>query len=580
MAEFSYKNFSETDFEAIKESLKTHLKSQDVFKDYDFEGSAISVLLNLLAYNTQYNAYYLNMMASEKFINHAQKRENVVGLANNLGYIPKSAISATAYPSFDVVPNEGFTDNIVIPKDVKFTTSIDGITYQFLTTETSTYQLNQETNRYNVTNLEIKEGRKFIHRYVVDSATKFYRIPNKNVDLTRLSVKVSETVGAPTQTQFLYYSNVLDVDSTTPVYYIQEAYNQEFELYFGDGVLGKRLEVGNEIIIEYYVTSGASANGATEFILSDEFTGLETIENLITEKASNGFNIESVESVRLSATKSYQNQNRAVTVADYKQIIKNILPIIADISVWGGEDATPKQYGKVFISGIREDGRDLTISDKNDIIRELTRNYSILSIIPEVVDVENINLKMDIVIRKDPLSTKQLSQIRSLINENLRTNFFPLINRFNANIYKSTTQTIINASDSSVISNTLSFSMYYDLYNKIITDKITKIYFPFSIKEGSVMSSTFTFNNILNCALKDVGGVVSIYRNGDIIVNNIMSVNYDTGTFTINTPATIFDLANNQNLKLMVSPESEDILLMGSYVSNLKDEDISITFND
>lgn len=583
MENTEYKNFTETDFDLIKDSLKTHLKSQEIFKDYNFEGSAINTLLNILAYNTQYNAYYLNMLASEKFLARAQKRKSIVELANNLGYVPRSAKSSISKVSFEIVQDAGYTNNIFLPKNLKFSTAVSGTSYQFLTTSDTIVEYNPLTQKYVVTDLEIKEGRFFKHKFVVNGTSKFFKIPNANVDLSRLVVKVKPTEFASDNSaiEFLPYGSVLDVNGSSPIYYVQETDNQKHEIYFGDGILGRQLEVGNQVIIEYYVTSGSEANGANVFNLDDDVTGLDRIINLTAERASNGYSIESTDSIKLSAKNYYLSQNRTVVEADYIQIVKNIFPEVSDVSVWGGERATPKQYGKVFISVIKENLTNLTSSEKKTGLGVLNRNFTILGITPEFVDAEIINLELTTNVRVSPAYNKAPSEMRALVMNTVVDSLTPIINKFGAQVYESRVEEVINDADRNILSNTTRFRLYYSLENKILDNSINMIRYPVSVMEGLVVSSDFTFRGIQNCKLQDDGlGSISIVTNNSIIQPNVMSINYLTSTIKVSSPAVIDEILDeNLTVRLYVTPKDTDIILDGSAITRLNQSDIIVNIN-
>lgn len=579
MAQFSYKNFTETDFETIKDSLKNHLKSQDIFKDFDFDGAAINVLLNLLAYNTQYNAYYLNMNAGEKFISHAQKRESVVGLANNLGYVPRSASSPITHVSFDIIPDEGFTDLITIPRNTKFTTVIDGVTYFFLTTEATVHQYDEDTERYHVTELELREGRFFTHRYVKTLGEKFYEIPNKNVDISRLKVYVKDNEFAPdnSKVEYVPYGTIVDVSADSNVYYVQEVDNNKFQIYFGDGVLGKTPIEGNQIIIEYYVTSGAAANGANLFTLDDEFTGLSDIENLTATRASFGADIESTEEVRVNASNNYSTQNRAVVAKDYEYIIKRLIPEISDVSVWGGENAVPKQYGKVFISAIKENSQSLTVIEQETILRELQNNYSVLAITPEFSQTNIVNLILDVLVIKKSSADIGNLELRSLITNALKDNVVNELSKFNANVYESRVEEVVNDSSNQIASNRTRFRMYYNLVEKILINTTNKIVFPTSIQAGSIVSNNFTFSGQTECVIKDnADGTMDIVKGTDIILENAFTVNYTTGEIKQNVTSLLFNLAQ-LNVRIIASPLNIDVNLTANNIARVNDSDIIVT---
>lgn len=581
MAEQIYKNFTETDFEQIKESLKDHLKSQDTFKDYNFDGSAINVLLNLLAYNTQYNAYYLNMMASEKFLNSAQKRESVVGSANNIGYIPRSPKSSVTYLSFDIVPNTGYNDAITIPKDTKFTTQIDGTTYNFLTTESLTLAKNSISGLYEVRELEAKEGRKFTHKFLYDGSTKYFKLPNGSIDTSRIVVKVKPNQYSTDENsrEYSYYNSILNLDSESEVYFIQEVENKKYEIYFGDGILGKALSPNNQIVVEYYVTSGVLPNGATTFTLADEFTGLESISNLTATRASFGADIESTDSVRNSAKISRQAQDRTVIPSDYISVVRALIPTLTSLSVWGGEDATPKVYGKVFLSGIKENFLNLTPLEKRQALSKLSNEYSVLGITPEFVDAKLFNLEINSLIDIDIRSQKSQQQFRADITSKIISDLIPQLQKFQTNIYESRVEEVINSVDKYILSNKTYFRQYAALNEQIQTRRIGGIYYPVGIKQNSIESNDFTYNNVVSRLIDNGESVDLVSIDGSLVKSNVFTINHSTGFIKENYTGLLYDLGQSGCI-LYARPLANDIKLLTNFILRLNQSDIKITFNE
>lgn len=583
----SYKNFSETDFELIKDSLKSFLRNQDEFKDFNFDGAAINVLLNLLAYNTQYNAYYVNMLASESFITHAQKRESVVGLANNLGYVPRSVRPASSILSFKVIPDSGYTSPIQIPKDTKFTTEIDGKSYQFLTTISTVANI-QSNGTYVFNNIEVKQGRKFTHRFTIDGVSKFYTLPNKGVDTSRITVYIKPNVNSTTSVEYTLYDTITTLDSTSRVFFIQETYNELFEIYFGDGILGSQPEIGNQIVVEYYISDGAEANNAKVFSLDDEVTGLDVVEFTSIEPSVGGSNIESIDSVRLSAASNYVSQNRAVSSDDYISIIRKLYPDIVDISVWGGEDATPKQYGKVFISMLRENNQFITEYMKTDILNKIKASYSIVALSIEIVDPVRIYLKTNIKAYYDAttLDTTSLGQLKMDVLNAVKSYASTELSKFNAQFFESRVVSVIDNSSQHIQSNHITTQMYVKLTDIINYKNPNTITFNQAISTGSVVSTEFTFSGNSQCIFKDNSGLLSVYAFDPIsgyynilIQNSVGTVNYSTGTITYTSvDTTIMNIFENATKEVYISasPLDNDVVGKNDNIVILNESDIAV----
>lgn len=578
-----YKSFSELDYQNIKDLLKNHLKTQDILKDYNYEGSTINVILNLLAYNNQYMAYYLNMLASEKFISTAQKRESVVGSANNIGYVPFSRKSSTALLSFTIQPDAGYSDSIVIPKNVKFTTNIDGTTYNFLTTQNTT--VIPINGVYAVSNLEVKEGRFFSHKFTIGATDKFLTIPNAGLDYNRLSLKVKESASSSNEVIYSKYTSLTNLTAKSTVYYLQETSGGLYQLYFGDGILSKALSVGNVAIVEYYITNGLLANNASEFVLDDEVTGLSSISFTSVPKSSGGASEESTDSVRISAPTNYQAQNRAIIESDFEILIKQIYPDAKHVSSLGGEKANPPQYGKVFISILKNDLNVLSDRDKNNIILELNQKYSGLTAFPTIIDPYIIRMFINCDAKYKNASISEAEIKTSIFNSIHNFAEFDL-NSFKFTLRKSRFESMIDDAHPNILSNSTQFKLYIDTNDTIIPNQSNSVNFGQPLKSKSLTSSLFTYKTLPNCQFIDVDGLglASIYiksSTGDLVVvqKNALSVNYNTGLVKYIDGSYSFQkvsLDNSSGIKIIVDTSSEDIIVKDLSVIYVKDDDISI----
>jgi hypothetical protein len=388
-------NIAELDFDAIKNNFKDYLRGQDKFFDYDFESSVISTVLDLLAYNTHYNAYYLNMVANESFLDTAVKRSSTVSHAKLLNYTPSSRRAAKA--SLNIKFNGVSASDVNIPKYTKFySQAIDNTNYPFVTLDAiTTTTSNGVAQFYSIPVYQGQPVRYTFDVNMMQNPTSTFTIPDADVDTTTLTVLVYDNAQSTVFNKFELASSHLTLDNTTQVYFLQEALNGNFEIYFGDGVLGKALTTGNVITVEYLTTKGDASNGAYKFTLMDNVAG-ESNKIDATSVASGGQERESIQSIKFSAPKAYASQNRAVTKSDYLELLKRdnpILPIQA-VNVWGGEDMTPKQFGKMFICIKPTGGYSLSASQKYRLLNEYIRPFSVITIIPEIVDVDYTFLKL------------------------------------------------------------------------------------------------------------------------------------------------------------------------------------------
>ena len=580
-----YKQYTELDFQRIKDSLKAYFRNQNELKDFDFEGSVMNVVINMLAYNTQYNGYYLNMLASEKFIRSAQKRESVVGSANNIGYVPFSRKSASAYPSFTITPTAGYTSSIIIPKNTKFSTSIDGISYSFLTTQNTVVL--PTSSGYNVSNLEIKEGRYFNFKFTIGATDKFLQIPNKGVDTNRITVTVKESSSAINSVVYSKYTTLINLTSTSQVYYIQEGINGLYEIYFGDGILGKALSIGNEVTIEYYVTNGNVANSAKSFTLDDSVTGISSVTFTSVLPSSGGALEETVDSIRISAPTNYQAQNRAITELDYQVLVKQIYPQAKQVSAIGGQNYIPRQFGKVFISILKNDLSVLSFKDKSDILLQLNTNYASLTVIPVVVDPYIIRMLINTNVTYSKKTTSNESEIKTTAFNAIKSFVTSDLNSFKYTLRKSKFEAIIDNSLKDILSNTSVFQLYIDTNDNVIPTKSNSLNFGQSIKQKSLYSSAFTYTNVMNCQFIDVDGLgyASVYtksQNGDLILinKNVFSIDYASGLLTYSdSNYTLYSLSllNSSGIRVFTTPVADDIKVINNSVIYVKDADITIS---
>ena len=371
------------DFDGIKSDLKTFLSNQTDLGDYNYESSTMQILLNLLAYNTYKNAFYLNMVGNEMFLDSAQVRNNVVSRAKMLGYTPRSSQGSTATIKLTVTPDDT-PNNITIPALTQFVSTIDGIQYVYVNPEARVINANS-SGAYSA-NLNITEGRPFTYRFDVSEASPVrYVIPNQNVDTRSISVKVQESSSNTSQTTWINATDFTAVTGNTYAFFINENDDGKYEIKFGDNAVGKGLTNGNIVVADYRICSGTLTQGANTFATPTSIDGYSNINVQTVTAATGGSEQESIASVKFNAPRNYQAQNRAVTTGDYEALIRNNFGDIGAVSVWGGQENNPPTYGKVFLSVKPNTGFFVSQTRKNDIETYLA-NKNVLSITPEVVD--------------------------------------------------------------------------------------------------------------------------------------------------------------------------------------------------
>jgi hypothetical protein len=444
-------DISELDFENIKSSLKRFLSNQTQFKDYDFEGSSMAVLLDLLAYNTHYLAYNANFVANEMFMDTAQLRSSVASLAKLVGYTPNSARAPIA--DLKLVINDATGSTVTIPAGTKFSSSIDGLTYTFVTVGDHVVQ--PIDGVYTAQSLNVYEGTYVSYNYTADSTDidQRFLIPSDRADSTTIKVAVTNSASDATTVTYTKATSITELDGTSKVYFLQEAEDGQYEVYFGDGVIGKKLDDGNIISISYVVTNKTEANGATSFSLSGSISGFTDVTITVNSSAQGGAEPESIQSVKQSSANFYASQDRAVTVEDYKSKTKQLYANVQSVSAWGGEDNDVPFYGRVYISILPTSGSNLTESTKSRIITDL-KKYSVASVTPVIVDPEITNIILKSSIKFDQTATTKVS-------DTIKSNVITTITNYNANtlqsfdnMFRHSKMTgLIDDTDESILSN-------------------------------------------------------------------------------------------------------------------------------
>ena len=416
---------TELDYFGIRENLKTFLKSQEKFSDYNFEGSGMAVLLDLLAYNTYYNSFYMNMIANESFLDTAQDRKNILSHVKVLNYVPESAHGATSKINIKVTPATGENQSInyiVLDRYTRLMGSdVEGVNYPFAAINANTaYKVN---GAFTFSNVIIKQGEVMTHQFLVDTANNItgrYEIPSSNVDTDTLIVTVQESASNNQTVQFFPFEDITDLMANSKVYFLEENSNFNYDIYFGDGYLGQNLNSGNIVTVSYLDTSGSYANSIQKFTFTDPVAKLfrSNVKVTVVEGSYGGTDREDIEQIRFRAPYFYRTQNRAVTKGDYATLITKDFPNIEAASVWGGEENDPPVYGKVYISLKTRGYFILTDLEKNNIKNYLTANRSMMTVIPEIVDPEYVFvLVRGDISYKPALTTKSESELQQIVKD-------------------------------------------------------------------------------------------------------------------------------------------------------------------
>ena len=585
----------ELNFDSIKTNFKSYLRAQDQFRDYNFDGSGMSVLLDLLAYNTYYNSFYLNMVASEAFLPTAQKRNSVVNLAKALNYTPRST-SASAISGSITATVTGAPSSITIPKYTEFTGKVDNTTFKFLTDEAITLYA---TDSY-VGSVSLKEGANLTRRYTVNvsDAEQRFLIPNPNVDTTTISVSVLNSSTDSTSRTFVQPDNLVEIETTSQVYFLEEAEDGQFELKFGDDVFGVALDSGNIVVIEYIVTNGADANDVLNLTYNDSITNVTTIAFSATDSSTGGSIRESISSIRFNAPKSYQAQNRVVTAEDYKTLLLK-QPTVDSVVVWGGEDNDPPTYGKVYIAVKPTVGMALTSTEKNNLINTVIKPKKVLTVTTEIVDPEYVYLLVDITAKYNSDSTTLTEGSLTSLIENVVTDYNSSeINSFSKYFRFSKLNRLIDFADRSILNSDLTIRMRRE--QDVTLNVATRYEIDFSnpidnATEGRISthpyavgnkltSNAFTYNGNENCFIEENNGIIRIYRvsSGTAIgvLNNAGTLNYATGKIILTSFAPTAFADGTNTLKLTTIPANKDILPLRKQIIQIRDADVNVTMLD
>ena len=563
---------TELDFDDIKTNLKTFLNNQTEFTDYDFEGSGMNILMDVLAYNTHYLAYNVNMAMNEAFLDSALLRSSVVSHAKTLGYTPKSATAPVAY--VNITLNDNTLTSATLNKGKIFKTSVDSVNYTFVTN--SDYTVTRQNGILSFLNIPIYEGTLITTKYTVDiqNIDQKFLLVSDGADINTLKVSVQTSSTDTTQVVYMLATDISQVTASSPSYFLQEVEDGKFEIYFGDGVVGQGLSDGNIVILEYIVTNKTLANNANIFSPPGDINGITNITVTTVSNSNGGAEPETIESVRYNAPLDYSSQGRAVTANDYKTIIPSIYADTRAVQVWGGEDNDPPQYGQVFVSIKTQSGIDLTQSQKTTIV-SLLKNYNIASIRPTIIDPETIFIEIKIDFKyNSKVTTKSQSDLETLIRTTVSNYNSSDLKKFDSVFRFSKLSRLIDNTDSSILSNVSSIKMTKKIKpnldgttEQFIVNFSNKIYNPHSGHTSVTNSTGFKISGNTNTLFLDddgagklrlfyyVSGTTKTYLNSDV-----GTIDYTTGKITLNSLNITATSNTDSTVSITTSPNSLDIV--------------------
>lgn len=566
---------SELDFSNIKTNFKNFLRGQTELSDYNFEGSALSTLIDILAYNTHYSALYTNLAVNESFLDSAVKRDSVVSRASELGYLPRSARAATATLNIKASNVFGNPNILILPAYTSFTTNVGTYTYTFYNMEP--YTAVNIANVYSFNNVVITEGSPLTQSYTVSDGMR-YIISNKNCDISTLLVNVFESSSSSNKTRFNIASDILDVKNNDNVYFIREINNGQYEVQFGNNRIGKALNNGNIVSLSYFSTNMNFANGARLFSM-DSIFGPNTV--LSTVIISNGGSpAELLDDIKFNAPRFYSAGNRAVTSEDYKAVLIGDFSNIYSIQVWGGEENIPPAYGEVFISIAPKYNSILTVAEKTKITTEVLKSKKMVTITPKFINPSYLNINFHTVVYFNPhTTTKTANEINLLVKAVILNYDHTDMRRFDSVFRFSKLSTLIDSIDPSITSNISIFTItrILEVDFNILTNynfHIDNPIYSSGVYEDSVHSNGFYVlgDTNINYIQDDGNGVLQRYyldkNNIKIIINsNQGKVDYKSGSIYINNMQ--ITRLSDTNLEFIFKMQSNDVISIRSNIINI-----------
>ena len=591
-------NVTDLDFDNIADNLKNYLKGQDTFKDYNFEGATLSILIDLLAYASHIGAVNTNIAASELLLDSAQIRKNVVSRAKDLGFVPSSEKASTAKANIvlrnvrsadGTVPS---TSSMIMSRGTQFRTTYEGVKYEFVSASTYTPTVDGTTFSYN--NVELVQGTFAQDQFVFDSQIKNakYVVSNQRVDKQRMTVTINSSGVSST---YALSTDVSNIDTTSKVYYTQENEEGVIEIYFGDGTLGVSLLDGDIITVDYVIVDDVHADGANRFTQVGAINGFTDSSISVTEKASGGAEKESIESIKFKATKFYTSQNRLVTLNDYKAKVQEYYPNADAVAVWGGEDNVPPAYGKVFVALKPNNADYLSETEKTQVKNNLNK-LNMLTVRPEIVDADIIKILISTTFKYNPaLTTLTAGELSTLVKNTINQFDTDNLNGFDAIFRHSNLTKTIDEADSAILSNTTNIRLRKKLNGTVSTNPKG-----YTLSMGNALFNPHSGHNA------DAGGIITTtgFKVGGDSVNthyfdddgkgNLRryylsgstriykdsaagTINYSTGLISINAFILTSTVNADTSIDFTVIPSGNDVVAERGNLIDISMDDVKVT---
>lgn len=583
---------SETDLLGIKQNLISFLQTQDEFTGYNFEGSAINVLLDILSYNTYYNAFYNNITINEMFMDSAIKRSSIVSLAKHFGYTPKTITAASCTIQIRCLTTQSTPNIFYLPKYTTFLASKNGEDFEFKLMEDTYFTTVINSPNNNSTTIEktsgvvlLKQGSLKTYTFVYDSnnPTQKFIIPFENVDSSTLVVKVQPDPNSSEQELFTVAKNITEISEDSKIFFLEENSDGLLEIFFGDGLLGQQLNDSSVIRIEILQTDGEQANGigvinsTTIFSVSgNDFIPTITLTPTVTvvQPSYGGSPKEDKNNIKINATRNFTTSERAVTKNDYKNIILKDYPQIQDVIVWGGEENDPPDYGKVFVSIKPISGSSLSNNEKSNLVSTLTTRRNVVGTLVEIVDPNVIYLNVNVNVKIDPIKIESITDIKTEIRTTIDNFFSEYVRAFDADFYSAELIEQIQDIDESIISNDISitlekrFTPTFGTPLNYVFEFSNSFYAPFSGYTNILTSNLFGYLDSTgvdrDCRLEDdgSGNIMLYYSIGTkkVYINKKAGIiDYENGKITLTNFNPTF-LINNYPISLYIIPKNKDII--------------------
>jgi hypothetical protein len=590
-------NISELDFGKIKENLTGFLTSQAEFVGYNFKGSSFDVLLDVLSYNTHYNAYYANMIANEMFLDSATLRDSVVARAKHLGYLPRSTKGSKASVTLTITPTDS-PAAISIPKNTQFQGEVSGVSYIWCTQNSHSVNINAN-GVYTVAGVSLTQGIPSTFRYTANTGDidQKFILPNANTDTDTLTVTVQVSASDTDSTVYTIANDITTINSSSTIYFLEEVDSGRYEIEFGDGVLGKSVSNGNIVILSSLICDANTTNGARSFSVVSEVGGYSNVKVVTTSTASGGAEAADVEEIKFNAPKNYEAQNRCVTVFDYITAIKKDYSGADAVVAWGGEDSDPPVYGKVYIAIKPTSGAVLTEAAKTLVKNTILKKRNVVGISPEIVDPDYMYLKVSSTVKYDSgMTTNSASVLKSTVTTSVTDFGATNLKTFDKSFRYSNLIKAIDEAEVSIKSNQTSIVIKRYLYPLLGSSAAytlpfsNQIYHPDNMFWGAVTSSEFSYKDSVNtlwtgCKLQDANGALQVYRpSGEeriVVNNNVGTITYLTGKLELKSfnPIAIGSetTGNTTSMEVFITPASSDILPLREQIILIESGDVNIT---